>query len=71
MPVQIIGLEPRPLVKKKQFFRSNPYKIEVTITFFIEMLQLPNFGHMTTSIISFESRDKNMLVESWTGIMTS
>ena len=36
---------------KKRFFWSNPYKIEVMITFFIEMLQLPNFGHMTTSII--------------------
>ena len=36
---------------KKQFFWSNPYKIEVMITFLIEMLQLPNFGHMTTSII--------------------
>ena len=36
---------------KKRFFWSNPYKIEVMITFLIEMLQLPNFGHMTTSII--------------------
>ena len=36
---------------KKQFFWSNPYKVEVMITFLIEMLQLPNFGHMTTSII--------------------
>ena len=36
---------------KKQFFWSNPYKIEVMITFLIEMLQLPNFSHMTASII--------------------
>ena len=36
---------------KKRFFCSNPYKIEVMITFLIEMVQLPNFGHMTTSII--------------------
>ena len=36
---------------KKRFFWSNPYKIEVMITFLIEMLQLPNFGHVTTSII--------------------
>ena len=36
---------------KKWFFWSNPYKIEVMITFLIEMLQLPNFGQMTTSII--------------------
>ena len=37
--------------QKKPFFWSYPYKIEVTITFLIEMLQAPNFGHMTTSII--------------------
>ena len=28
------------------------------ITFLIEMLELPNFGHMTTSIVQFESYDK-------------
>ena len=28
------------------------------ITSLIEMLELPNFGHMTTSTIYFESRDK-------------
>ena len=32
-------------------FWSNPYKVEVIITSLIEMLQLPNFGHMTTSTI--------------------
>ena len=36
---------------KKRFFWSNPYKIEIMITFLIEMMRLPNFGHMTTSII--------------------
>ena len=36
---------------KKRFFWSNPYKVEAMITFLIDMLQLPNFGHMTTSII--------------------
>ena len=36
---------------KKRFFWSNPYKIEDMITFLKEMLQLPNFGHMTTSIM--------------------
>ena len=35
---------------KKRFFWSNPYKIEV-ITSLIEMLELPNLGHMTTSAI--------------------
>ena len=47
----IIELEPRPPLKKKRFFWSNPYKIEVVITSLIEMLQLPNFGHMNTSTI--------------------
>ena len=36
---------------KKRFFWSNPYKLEVMITSLIEMLELPNFGHMTTSTI--------------------
>ena len=40
------------------------------IAFLIEMLQLPNFGHMTTSIIYFESCDKNFLMTSWTEIVT-
>ena len=35
------------------------------------MLDLPNFGHMATSAISFESRDKMFLLTSWTAIMTS
>ena len=37
----------------------------------IEMLELPNFGHMTTYKIKCESRDKILLVRSWTEIMTS
>ena len=36
---------------KKCFFWSNPYKIEIMITSLIEMLELPNVGHMTTSTI--------------------
>ena len=36
---------------KKWFFWSNRYKMQVMITFFIGMLELPNFGHMTTSTI--------------------
>ena len=43
---------------KKFFFRSNSYKIEVTISFLIEMLELPNFGHVTKYTIYFDSRDK-------------
>ena len=34
------------------------------------MLELPNFGHMITSTISFESRDKTLFVTSQSGIMT-
>ena len=37
----------------------NPHKTEV-----IELLELPNFfGFMDTSMIEFESRDKNLLVK--------
>ena len=36
---------------KKRFFWSNTYKIDVMITFLIEIPQLPNFGQMTASII--------------------
>ena len=35
----------------KTIFRSNSYKSEVMITSLIEMLELPNFGQMTTSAI--------------------
>ena len=34
------------------FFWSNPYKIEVMTTSVIDMLELLNFDHMTTSRIS-------------------
>ena len=33
------------------------------------MLELPNFGHMTTPKIQFESRNKILLVTSWTEII--
>ena len=33
---------------KKCFFWSKHYKIEVMITYLIETLELPNFGHMST-----------------------
>ena len=44
------------------FFWSKPIKTEVTTTSLIEMLEVPNFGHMTTSTISLESHDKILLV---------
>ena len=43
--------------QKKRFFWSNLYKLEVMINSFIEMLELPNFVHMSTSTLWFESRD--------------
>ena len=49
VPVQIIELEARaPL--KKSFFWSNSWNIEIMITSLVEMLELPNFGHMTDHI---------------------
>ena len=41
------------------------------ITSLTEMLELPSFGHMTTFTLQFESRDKILLVTSWTEIITS
>ena len=50
--------------QKKRFFWSNPYNTDVMITSLIEILELPNFGHMTASTIKFESRDNILLVTS-------
>ena len=36
---------------------NNNYKIEIIVTSLMEILELPNFRHMTTSTIYFESRD--------------
>ena len=41
----------KTIPQKKVFFWSNPYKIEVMISSLIEMLELPNFGHMPTSTV--------------------
>ena len=57
-------------LEKKCFFKSNPCNIDVMITSLIEIQELPNFGHMTTSTIRLESCDKALLVKSWTEIMT-
>ena len=45
---KLFNLNQKPL-SKNWFFWSNSYKIEVMITSLIEMLELPNFGHMTKS----------------------
>ena len=34
---------------EKRFFWWNPYKIEVMINSLLQMLEIPNFHHMTTS----------------------
>ena len=43
----LVELEDHP--SKTCFFWSNLFKIEIMITFLIEMLQLPDFVHMTTT----------------------
>ena len=42
---------PKLLISKMLFFLLNLYKIEVVITCLIDMLELPNFDHMTKSTI--------------------
>ena len=41
------------------------------ITSLIEMLELPNFDHITKSTILFEARDKNLLLTSLTKTVMS
>ena len=41
------------------------------ITTLLEMLELPNFGHMTTSTIQFKSHAKILMTVSWAEIMMS
>ena len=57
--------------QKNSVFWSNSCKIKVMITSLVETLELPNFGHMTTFTIWFESSDKILLITSWTEIMPS
>ena len=71
MPVPNYWTWTKTTPQKKWFFWSNPYKMEVMITSLIEILQLPNLGHMLTSTIWFESRDKTLLVTSQSTIKTS
>ena len=58
-------------IKKNGFSGQIMYKIELIKTSFLEMLELQNFGDMTTSTIYFESRDKTLLVTSWKKIIAS
>ena len=57
--------------KKLVFCWSHPHKTQIMIISLVEMLELPNFGHMTTSTIQFESRNKNLLMMSWKEMMMS
>ena len=41
------------------------------ITSLVEILELSNFGHMTTSTIQFDSLEKILLVTSHTKVMIS
>ena len=41
------------------------------ITSLTEMLELPNFSHMTAFTFYFESHDKILLATSWTEIQKS
>ena len=52
--LQMNKLAPSSASPKLLNFWSNPYKIEVMINYFIKMLELPNFGHMTTVTIYFK-----------------
>ena len=47
---KLLNLKQDYLLKKRVFW-SSPYKMKVVITSLIEMLQLPNFDRMNTSII--------------------
>ena len=40
-------------------------------TFLLEMLELPKFGHITISVLLFESLDKTLLVTSWIEVTMS
>ena len=46
-------------------------KVIFLVTSLIEMLELPKFGHMTTSTIEFKSPDKKFLVTSQLTVVTS
>ena len=48
--------------KKNVVFLIKPYKNEITITSLIEMIELSEFAHMTTSLLSVKSRVDFLLV---------
>ena len=46
------------------YFLPNLYEIEVMITSLMKVLDLPNFGNITTSTTSLESSDDVLLMMS-------
>ena len=60
----------KSILQKKCISWSDLSKNEGMITSLIELPELPNFGHMTMSIVKFDWRDKNFLVTPRTKIMT-
>ena len=48
---KLLNLEQDNPSKKKRFVWSNPDETEFMRTSFLDMLELPNFGHMTTFTI--------------------
>ena len=63
------NLHPKKHSSKKLLFWPSPYKTEVLTASLIETLELSKFGHMTTSTMLFVSRDKILLMTSWTKII--
>ena len=57
---QIIKLEPKTPLKRKKKKKKIPIKSELQI-----------FRHMIKPPVKFDSRDKILLVTSWTDVMTS
>ena len=51
VPVPTYWTSTKTTRQKKRFLWSNLYKIDVMITSLIQMVQLPNFGHMTKPTI--------------------
>ena len=54
----------------KNFFLLNSYKNGINVSSLIEILQLRNFGHVTTPTLYFKLGNMVMLVASLTEIMT-
>ena len=59
----------KPPLPTTSFFPVTSTKVGISPQHFltsslIKVLELPNFGHMTTSTVKFESRDRFLLMTS-------